>query len=200
MIRESVLLSSSFLIVGCTSIPIDSINTGSGFGNEDSDCCEEDLAIEDIDPSTLPAGDSPCRDPLLGDVTSVTDGDTLHVQNVEGGSELNIRLVGVDTPEIEHGADPAECWGDEAWDYTEETLLGTRVWLTFDAECSDAYGRTLAYLHLGTAPEDFFDWRLVRYGYANVMTISPNDTFSEDLLAAEGAARADDEGLWGSCL
>src|SRR5688572_13646556 len=65
----------------------------------------------------------------------VIDGDTLIVS---AGSDLKtpdnrpldgetIRLIGVDTPEIEHPPEPAECYGNEAKAFTEGAIGGRTI-------------------------------------------------------------------------
>jgi len=39
-----------------------------------------------------------------------------------------------------------EKFGKEASDFTKSTLIGKTVWMTFDHELLDHYGRTLAYI------------------------------------------------------
>jgi len=52
----------------------------------------------------------------------------------------------VDTPETVHPRKPVEKFGKEASDFTKNTLTNHIVWLTFDHEPVDHYGRRLAYI------------------------------------------------------
>lgn len=127
-------------------------------------------------------------------VREVVDGDTIVV---DGGR--TIRLIGVDTPETRDPSTAVECFGPEASAYTKDLLPpGTLVRLVGDTEPLDAYERTLAYVHRA-ADGLFVNAALVRDGYAEPLSIPPNDTFSAglDVLAAE--ARAEGRGLWGAC-
>ena len=45
-----------------------------------------------------------------------------------------------------HPRKPVEKFGKEASDYTRRTLEGKTVWLTFDSDPVDLYGRRLAYV------------------------------------------------------
>jgi endonuclease YncB( thermonuclease family) len=159
---------------------------------------EEPLGFDEIDPAVLPAGDEPCRSPLYVEITHVWDGDTVTAHPIGGGGDQVIRMIGVDTPEIDHG-EGAECWGDEAWAYTREQLDGVRVWLTFDAECIDYYDRTLAYVHTSAEPDGMYNLRLAREGQATQLTFRPNDTFAEEIGEAEEQARMLALGYWGAC-
>lgn len=153
-------------------------------------------SLADIDPATLPAGDDPCREPLLVHLDEAVDGDTFNVTS-EQGWEV-IRVIGIDTPEIEH-EDPAECYGDEAWAMAERTAEGRDAWLTFDGNCYDYYDRTLAYVHLGDGEGDFYERIMLQQGYAEALPYDDTDTF-EDLFAADEAeAREAGVGLWSAC-
>lgn len=162
------------------------------------DDTDEPVAIGDLDPTTLPAGASPCREPVLVDIQEVTDGDTVEIRGVESFEWESVRLIGYDAPEIAHGRGSADCWGNEAWDAAEQQLSGQQAWLTFDTDCIDLYDRTLAYVHLGA--DAFFNVEMVREGNGTIFTISPNDTFEELFREAEAEARQGALGLWGPCL
>lgn len=77
-------------------------------------------------------------------IQRVIDGDTLDA--VIGWVLTRVRLLGIDTPETVHPRKPVEKFGKEASEYTRKTLEGKTVWLTFDAEPVDHYGRRLAYV------------------------------------------------------
>lgn len=192
------------LLVGCGSPstgedePWEPLDTDeSPHGTDEPDPTDVPTSTDDpVDPATLPEGDAPCHAPMEMDVTWVVDGDTAWMAPVEGGEEVSVRFIGVNTPEVAHFGEPAECGGDAAQAYTHAALDGQRVWLTFDAECEDHYGRTLAYVHLDGA---FYNLRLVVDGQARTMTISPNDTFAPMFAEAQSQAQADDVGIWSAC-
>lgn len=164
------------------------------------------IAIDDavtmaLDPTSLPAGPSACRAPLLARVTRAVDGDTTHVDGVsEVTGDLAIRFIGVNAPEIAHGAGTVtECYGDEATAFTSQ-LVGHLVWLTFDRDCLDAYGRTLAYVRYGPAESQSWERQMLRRGLARTLSISPNTTFRLTFEGDELAAQAERVGLWSACL
>ena len=152
-----------------------------------------------FDPDALPAGPDPCREALWVDVTGVTDGDTIEVRPVGGGWSEDVRLIGLDTPELGYDGLPDECGAVDARDFTMALVLGRAVWMTFDAECEDDYGRSLAYLHLSDGVEGFVNRRILADGYAEVMTIAPNNTFSMDFMQVEAEARSAERGIWSEC-
>jgi len=83
------------------------------------------------------------------EVARVVDGDTVRV--VINGQEEAIRLIGVDTPETVHPTRGEEPYGREASDFTKGLLEGRSVYLEFDVEERDRFGRLLAYLYIDDA-------------------------------------------------
>ena len=60
----------------------------------------------------------------------------------------------MDTPETVHPQKPVERFGKEASAFTRNLLLGEPVYLRFDTDRTDKYGRLLAYLY--RAPDGLF--------------------------------------------
>ncbi len=77
---------------------------------------------------------------LRGTVTSVVDGDSLWVTPDGGGKPMQLRLAGIDAPEIcqEHGA--------ESKAFLAELVLKKPVRVVTSGH--DTYGRTLAHVHV----------------------------------------------------
>lgn len=76
-------------------------------------------------------------------VLRVVDGDTLDV--LQGGQQIRVRLLNIDTPESVDPNQPVECLAVEASDHLKSLLpAGTEVSLVYDVERTDRYGRTLA--------------------------------------------------------
>ncbi|MEA2362168.1 MAG: micrococcal nuclease [Thermoleophilaceae bacterium] len=126
-------------------------------------------------------------------VTKHTDGDTLWLSGIG-----KVRLIGVDTPEV-YGQ--AECYGREASAFVRRLLpLGARVRYSLGTEERDRYGRALAYVYTGDGR--FLNLLLVQRGYAQPLTIPPNDRFAGRFVAAARRARARRVGLWapGACV
>ncbi len=158
----------------------------------------DDARVRALDTTQLPTAPNPCAAPLLVRVNYAVDGDTFYAYPDGGGQSIKVRMIGVDTPEIAHD-DPAECWGDAAFDYTEAALEGKLVWLTFDRECLDRYDRTLAYVTRDAGEAGFYNRQLVRQGQATAFEVPPNSAFANDFEADERAARSERLGLWGAC-
>jgi micrococcal nuclease len=127
-------------------------------------------------------------------VTRVVDGDTAHMR--VDGRDVDVRFIGIDTPETVAPDQPIECYGPQASAYTERRLEGRRVELEFDVEREDRYGRTLAYVWLD---DELFNETLVRDGYALVTTFPPDVRYVDRFVAAQRDARDHDRGLWGAC-
>lgn len=128
--------------------------------------------------------------PVEGVVASVIDGDTIVLETGE-----KIRYLMVDTPEITNGHD--DCFGDQARDYNAELVLGQPVELTYDEECTDQYGRLLAYVE---SPDGEINTLLIQRGYACVLYIPPNGRDRHDeFMSIELEARQSFEGMWGAC-
>jgi len=122
-------------------------------------------------------------------VKRVVDGDTFELESGE-----KVRLIGVDTPETVKPNSPVEAYGKEASDYTKEMLTGQKVTLRFDVEPRDRYDRLLAYVYLQDGT--FYNEKLVREGYARIMTVPPNVAYADLFLEAEREAREHNRGLW----
>jgi micrococcal nuclease len=127
-------------------------------------------------------------------VTKVTDGDTIHLSYE--GSDERVRLIGVNTPEVDWYGGEAQCYGAEAGLYARRRLSGVRIRLVFDVQRRDRYGRLLAYVYLG--PE-LFNLTLVRLGYARADPVPPDTRFAAIFQRAQDAARQAGAGLWSAC-
>jgi len=125
-------------------------------------------------------------------VERAVDGDTLVL---DGGERL--RLIGVDTPETHHTRrkSGAECFGQEAWEFTRDRVVGREVRVVFErGERRDRYGRTLGYVYLGDGA--FLNLELLEQGYARVYRAMPR-RFKVQFFGAERDARDHRRGLWG---
>ena len=143
-------------------------------------------------------------------VTSVSDGDTVHVKL--DGKDERVRLIGVNCPEVAHPELGIEeqPYGKEATAYTRERLSGKAVYLEFDVQERDKYGRLLAYVWLekpasGTEEEaraKMYNARLLLDGYAQVMTVPPNVKYADLFvkLQREARGRKGDVGYSSNCI
>jgi micrococcal nuclease len=134
------------------------------------------------------------------EVVDHVDGDTVRVRiaNPPGGLSVveTIRLLGVDTPETVHPNRPVEAFGREAGDFTRSRLLGKQVYLAFDWDLRDRYGRLLAYIYTFDGASSCFNADLIREGYGHAYTRYPFQ-FIEEFRSLETEARNAKRGLWG---
>jgi micrococcal nuclease len=138
-------------------------------------------------------------------VVHVVDGDTIRV--VINGQEEPIRLIGIDTPETVHPTRGEEPYGREASDFTKGLLEGRSVYLEFDVEERDRFGRLLAYVYID---DTFGEWQhdraaltqvnytLAEQGYANQATFPPNVRYVDLYEQAVREARNAGRGLHGA--
>lgn len=85
-------------------------------------------------------------------VMRIIDGDTVEIRY--DGKFTSVVLIGVDTPGTVHPQKPVEAFGEETTAFTRNLLLGESVYLRFDRDRTDKYGRLLAYLY--RAPDRLF--------------------------------------------
>lgn len=167
-----------------------------------------------------------CDSEREGQVACTVDGDTFDLSVCGEGLGERFRLLGVSAPEIAHTtSETSECWGEAAHEALEALIGGRAVVLTFDVDCTDLYGRTLAYAwlvgdeldHLRGDPdlEDYLgkvnlgddedallvnEW-LVFQGHARVFEpeIFGALIWQQRLEAAQSRAQQASKGLWGAC-
>lgn len=131
-----------------------------------------------------------------GTVTRVVDGDT-YILNIDG-TDVRVRLIGVDTPESvapdSYRKENSE-EGKEISELVKEKVLeGDTLYIEYDVSPTDKYGRTLAYLYFpdGTMVQDW----LLQNGYANVATYAPNVKYADHFSELAHAACEEKVGLW----
>lgn len=154
-------------------------------------------------PAKSPENTIPCT------VVRVVDGDTFHCR-LSSGENVRVRLIGVDTPEssdnpkarrdAERSGQSLEeiiKMGRASAEFTKRVLpRGETVYLEFDVQKTDRYGRLLAYVWLRDGR--MLNELIVREGYAMVYTIPPNVKYQERFLQAQREAREKRRGLWGT--
>ncbi|NIR28133.1 MAG: thermonuclease family protein [Gammaproteobacteria bacterium] len=122
-------------------------------------------------------------------VIYVYDGDTVRLADGR-----DIRLIGLDTPEMNHDTGRPEPFARDARRTLRRLLEASGpVGLRHGAERRDRYGRQLAHLyHRG----DNAGMRLLEQGLATLLVIPPNLAYLECYRAAERRARHARRGLW----
>lgn len=150
---------------------------------------------------------SSCRhDPEIITIQKVIDGDTLKVR-FKGKTE-KIRLIGIDTPEMQVN-DKAQ--RDARRSKTDiSTLLkqgkasrrfvrtmikrGDRIIVVFDVQKRDRYGRLLGYVYLSDGR--MLNEEIIRAGYASLLSIPPNIKYQKRFQRVYMEARKNKRGLW----
>jgi micrococcal nuclease len=126
-------------------------------------------------------------------VTKVVDGDTIYVG--PDPLRMKVRFKCVDTPETVDPRKPIQPYGPEASAFTKQALMGKWIDLEVDPEdMFDHFGRTLGYVFLEDG--SFFNYQLVRLGYARSTTKRFPCRYEHDIEAAEAEAKAAHLGLW----
>lgn len=140
-------------------------------------------------------------DELYGEVTKVTDGDTITVETQ--GRSTPVRLIGVDTPETVAPDQPIGCFGTQASDYTKQVLTKRIVRLEIPriGDSEDAYGRTLAYVYLDTdkdgSYQHLFNEDLLELGLARTTDFS--HAYRRQFERVREVAEERGAGLWSAC-
>jgi len=143
----------------------------------------------------------PCK------VLRVIDGDTF-VCKIKGIRKERVRMIGIDTPESRpnrkakrdarrSGRSLKEIikLGKKATAFTKKFLKrGRTVFLEFDIEKRDRYGRLLAYVWLDD--KRMLNEILIREGFAVVYTKPPNVKYIERFRKAQRLAIEERKGLW----
>ncbi len=135
-------------------------------------------------------GGSTCG-PSEAVVARVIDGDTIELDSGE-----RVRYLLVNAPETTNGHD--DCFGANAAQFNSDLVLDKTVQLTYDTQCTDVYGRLLAYVAVGGQEVNTL---LVQRGYACVLYIPPDgkDRHTE-FEQYEAEAQAGGKGLWSACI
>lgn len=133
------------------------------------------------------------------EVLEVSDGDTVRVRMA--GYEGPVRIVGIDTPEIEHPGKPAGCFGTEAAAATRAWVQGRTVNLTPALEQRDRYDRLLARIVPMDGPIAGRDLSrtLALAGLARELPIAPNTQDAPAIAAQVRIAQRHERGLWAAC-
>lgn len=128
-------------------------------------------------------------------VTGVVSGDTIEVRLPDGSSE-RVKYIGMNAPEVHR---KIECFGEQAHSYNKALVSDKTVWLEFDEERRDKYGRLLAYVYLDSNRAVMVNSILIVQGFARVAIHPPNVRHADMFSELQQGARADDRGLWAEC-
>lgn len=133
-------------------------------------------------------------------VTRVVDGDTIELSDGR-----KIRYLNVDTPETVKPSTPVMCYGNEAKEANKNQVEGREVWLRWDKEKQDRYGRDLRIIYLNK--EDAVTQKiansvnafLIKGGFGRSISYAPNKTYKKDFDSLMQTAIDSKTGVWGKC-
>jgi micrococcal nuclease len=136
-------------------------------------------------------------------IVRVSDGDTIVIER--DGEDIPVRLIGVDSPEIDSPRSRVECFGNEA--STEARILmrdkNVRIETDPSQDLYDAYDRLLAYVYVPTKsyPEGILvNEYMIREGFAREYTYKKTYAHRDAFVAAEEDAKRSKKGLWSACI
>lgn len=115
-------------------------------------------------------------------VTHIVDGDTFDIDSGE-----RVRMIGIDTPER------GDVYYKEAKEYLTILIHGKNVRLAKDVSERDRYGRLLRHVYID---EQWINEKMIRDGFARLVTYAPDVSHVADFTRAERAAREEQIGLW----
>ncbi len=141
-----------------------------------------------------PAADGP--QPQSATVAAVVDGDTIDVDTAAGS--FRVRLIGIDTPEINRDGGQEDCYALEARGMLDDLLYGKIVQLVADPTQAnvDAYGRLLRYVLVdGVSAAE----TLIRDGGGREYTYDAAYAHQQAHLDAQQSAADEGLGLWSAC-
>ncbi len=123
------------------------------------------------------------------EVATVIDGDTLRLNDGRW-----VRLIGIDTAEIDHRNAMAEPWAVEAWQALAQMTNGGRVHLKYGPDRFDSHGRLLA--HVFDERGNWVNEQMISRGLAHVLYVEPNIEAFPKLLVAQQKAINSRIGQW----
>lgn len=125
----------------------------------------------------------------LYQVARVYDGDTIILED-----KKQVRLLGVNTPEIESRHRSEEPGGIAAKKWLQNQLRESQVYLEFDEVRRDKYKRLLAHVFLPNGKH--VNLALLENGLAAISIIPPNGRYSDKLIQAQQYAEKQKLGIW----
>lgn len=125
----------------------------------------------------------------LHSVVRVYDGDTILLED-----KKQVRLLGINTPEIESRLRAEEPGGVAAKKWLQAQLQENKVYLEYDQTKQDKYKRLLA--HVFTPDGKHINQALLENGLAFVSIIPPNVRYSDKLIQAQQRAEKQKLGIW----
>ena len=124
-------------------------------------------------------------------VTRVVDGETLYAE-IAGRLEV-VRYLGVNAPHIAHPTRGPEPYAALAREINRRLVEGKWIYLVFEREPRDRFGRLLAYVWVGDV---FVNAMLIHRGFGEAATSTTPTRYGEYFRSLEDGARQDARGYW----
>ncbi len=122
-------------------------------------------------------------------VKRVIDGDTLELK-----SGQIIRLLGMNTPEVQNRYREGEAGGETAKQWLTKKLGQQEIFIEYDQQQRDKYDRAL--VHCFLADGHYLNAMLVEEGLASLTLTPPNLRYSDKLITAQSKAEQAKKGIW----
>ena len=129
-------------------------------------------------------------------VTHVIDGDTI-MTNIDSKS-IKIRIIGIDTPESAASEDSDKInthEGEIATARAKQLLENKYVYIEYDKEKYDKYGRMLAYVYFDDKKTMYEDI-ILSEGLAISLQIEPNIKYQKQFESIQNKAKDNKTGFW----
>ena len=189
---KNAMITFIVMTIVCAFAFLISISSMGTFANINNDTSQQnkykttDTDVESVIPDVSIAKKSVTVDRVI-------DGDTFTYYSVWGERDT-VRLIGVDTPESVNADKSKNCpYGKTASTYTTKILEGKKVFLEYDEDETDKYGRKLCYVYLGDV---CINYDLVVKGYAVAKEYPPNTKYADTFKSAQIEAEKNKSGLW----
>jgi len=124
-------------------------------------------------------------------VVRVYDGDTVKLANGD-----SIRLIGINTPEMNYDTGTPEPYAKKAKRFLEKLVLKNKIGIKYGAEKTDRYKRKLAHIFLLDGTN--LQYEILKSGLAFNISIPPNLRRHNCYFNAEKTARNNNLGIWKS--
>ncbi len=135
-------------------------------------------------------------------IVRVSDGDTIVIK--KDGADVHVRLIGINTPEVNGPYTKEQCYGKAASAEAKKIMGVGSVRIETDPsqDLYDQYHRLLAYVYVpaNIRPEGIMvNEYMVREGFAREYTYKKPYAHQAEFKADEVTAKSENKGLWAAC-
>ena len=156
--------------------------------------------LDDYNGPVLPNEDLSDKDLFDDGIAIVTldygiDGDTAAF--IVNGKSYHLRMLGIDTPEVDEALRQLDPWGKAASSYTKQVLNNAgQIVIQLDPESDtfDKYDRLLGWVWVDG---QLHNYNVVAAGLAEVKYLYGDYLYAGDLKSAEAGAKAQGLKIWG---